>query len=100
MMVPKFRQTVKGIEGRYVKMHLCGVLVHGLGLYCHIWMDAYYKHDNNQMVTSIVKVLGDVENRRRTLPPTLRIQADNCSRENKNKFMFAFCACLVALGHF
>ena len=27
-MVPKLRQTIKGIEGRYVKTHLCGVLVH------------------------------------------------------------------------
>ena len=83
-----------------MKMHLCGVLVHGLGLYCHIWVDAQYKHDSNQVVTSILKVLGDVKIRRRTLPPTLRIQADNCSRENKNKYMFAFCACPVALGHF
>ena len=41
-----------------------------------------------------------MKNRRRTSPPTLCIQADNCSRENKNKYMFAFCACLVALGHF
>ena len=62
-----------------MKMHLCGVLVHGLGLYCHIWVDAHHKHDNNQVVTSIVKVLGDVKNRWRTLPPTLHIQADNCS---------------------
>ena len=83
-----------------MKMHLCGVLVHGLGLYCHVWMDAHHKHDSNQVVTSIVKVLGDVRIRRGTFPPTLRIQADNCSRENKNKYMFAFCACLVALGHF
>ena len=61
-MVSKFQQSVKGIEGRYVKMHLCGVLVHGLGLYCHIWVDAHHKHDSNQVVTSIVKVLGDVKN--------------------------------------
>jgi hypothetical protein len=27
-MVPKMRQTVKNIEGRYVKTHLCGILVH------------------------------------------------------------------------
>ena len=78
-MVLKFRQSVKGIEGRYVKMHLCGVLVHGLDLYCYIWVDAHHKHNSNQVVTSIVKVLGDVKNRRRTLPPTLFIQADNCS---------------------
>ena len=30
-MVPKLRQAIKGIEGRYVKTHLCGVLVHGEG---------------------------------------------------------------------
>ena len=29
-MVPKFRQPVKGFEGRYMKTHLCEVLVHGL----------------------------------------------------------------------
>ena len=78
-MVPKFRQPVKGIEGRYVKTHLCGVLVHGLALYCYVWLDAHHKHDSNQVVTSIVRVLGDVRSQRGTLPPTLRIQADNCS---------------------
>ena len=99
-MVPKFQQPVKWIEGRYVKTHLCGVLLPDLALYCHVWLDAHHKHDSNQVVTSIIRVLGDVRSRRGTLPPTLRIQADNCSRENKNKYMFAFCATLVALGHF
>ena len=99
-MVPKFRQLVKGIEGRYVKTHLCGVLVHGLALYCHIWLDTHHKHDSNQDITSIICVLGNVRSRRDTLPLTLRIRADNCSRENKNKYMFRFCATLVALGHF
>ena len=27
-MVPKLGQTIKGIEGHYVKTYLCGVLVH------------------------------------------------------------------------
>ena len=35
-MVPKLRQLVKSIESRYVKIHLCGVLVHGMGLYTDI----------------------------------------------------------------
>ena len=87
-MVPKFWQLVKGIEGRYVKTHLCGVLVHSLALYCHIWLDAHHKYNSNQVITSIVRVLGDVRSRQGTLPPTLRIQADNCSRENKNKYIF------------
>ena len=97
-MVLKFRQSVKGIEGRYVKTHLYGGLVHGLDLYCHVWMNAHHKYDSNQVVTSIVKVLGDVKIQRGTLPPTLRIQADNSLRENKNKYIFAFCASLWRWG--
>jgi hypothetical protein len=30
----------------------------------------------------------------------LRIQADNCTRENKNIYMFALCTALVGLGYF
>jgi hypothetical protein len=46
-MVPKMRQTVKNIEGWYVKTHLCGVLVHGWGLYCDVWIDVHHRHDSN-----------------------------------------------------
>jgi hypothetical protein len=35
-MVPKMRQTVKNIESHFVKTHLCGVLVHGIGLYADV----------------------------------------------------------------
>jgi hypothetical protein len=98
--VPKFKQSVKGIESHNIKMHLCGVLVHGIGLYCHVWIDAHHKHDSNQVVTSIMKVLQDVKQRRNRLPPYLRIQADNCGRENKNVYILALCGTLVALGIF
>jgi hypothetical protein len=99
-MVPKMRQTVKNIEGRYVKTHLCGILVHGWGLCCDLWIDGHHRHDSNQVVTSIMRVLNAVHNARGTLPPILCIQADNCARENKNKFLFGLCATLVGLGYF
>ena len=100
-MVPKLRQAVKGIEGRYVKTHLCGVLVHGEGLYSDVWIDSHHKHDSNQVVTSIMHVIDDVRARLGgKLPPVLRIQADNCGRENKNQYMFFFCAVLVGLKYF
>jgi hypothetical protein len=63
-MVPKMRQTVKNIEGRYVKTHLCGVLVHGWSLYCDVWIDAHHRHDSNQVVTSIMGVLNAVHSAR------------------------------------
>jgi hypothetical protein len=58
--IPKFKQSVKGIESRYVKKHLYGVLVHGIGLNCHVWIDVHHKHDSNQVVTSIMEVVRDV----------------------------------------
>jgi hypothetical protein len=73
-MVPKMRQTVKNIESRFVKTHLCGVLVHGIGLYADVWIDAHHKHDSNQVITSVIHVIADVRRRKGRLPPTLRIQ--------------------------
>ena len=35
-MVPKMKQTVKNIESQFVKTHLCGVLVHDIGLYADV----------------------------------------------------------------
>jgi hypothetical protein len=89
-MIPKMRQTVKSMESRFVKTHLCGVLVHGVGLYADVWFNAYHLHDSNQVVTSIMHAIGDVQVRRGKLPPVLRIQVDNCGRENKNIYMFGF----------
>lgn len=45
-MIPKFMQFVKGVEGRYVKTHLCGVLVYELALCTCGWM-----HITNTTVT-------------------------------------------------
>jgi hypothetical protein len=65
-----------------------------------VWINAHHKHDSNQVITTVMHVIADVKRRKGTLPPTLRIQADNCTRENKNVYMFALCAALVGLGYF
>ena len=100
-MVPKLRQAIRGIEGRYVKTHLCDVLVHREGLYADVWINSHLKHESNQVITSIMHVITDVRTRRGgTLPLVLHIQANNCRRENKNQYMFALCAMLIGLGYF
>ena len=53
-----------------------------------------------QVKVEISEGLGGGSRHKGSLPPVLRIQADNCRRENKNKYMFAYCASLVALGYF
>jgi hypothetical protein len=99
-MVPKMRQTVKNIESRFVKIHLYRVLVHGIGLYGNVWIDAHHKQDSNHVILSVMHVIVDLRRRKGRLSPTLRIQADNYTWENKNIYMFALCAALVGLGHF
>jgi hypothetical protein len=99
-MVPKMRQTVKNIESRFVKTHLCGVLVYSIGLYADVWIDVHHKHDSNEVITSVMHVIANVRWRKGRLPPTLQIQVDNCTQENKNIYMFALCAALVGLGYF
>ena len=99
-IMPRFKQTVKDIDSQFVKTHLSGVLVHDIGLYYYIWVDSYLKHDSNQVVTSIMKVLCDIKHRRGRLLHILRIQADNCGRENKNVYILGLYTTLVALGFF
>ena len=99
-MVQKMRQTMKNIESRFVKIHLCGVLVHRIGLYADVWIDELHKHDSNQVITTVMHMIDDKRQRKNVLPPTLRIQADNCTRENKNIYMFALCAALVGMRYF
>jgi hypothetical protein len=87
---------MKSIESRFVKTHLRGILVHGVGLYANVWFNAYHLHNSNQVVTSIIHTIVDVRARQGKLPPVPRIQADNCKRKNKNIYMFGLCAALVA----
>jgi hypothetical protein len=64
-----------------------------------VWIDAHHKHDSNQVIMSVMHVIANVRRRKDRLPPTLRIQIDNCTRENKNIYMFALCAALVGLEY-
>jgi hypothetical protein len=36
---------MKSMESRFVKTHLCGVLVYGVGLYANVWINAYHLYD-------------------------------------------------------
>jgi hypothetical protein len=49
---------------------------------------------------TVMHVIADVRRRKGRLAPTLRIQADNTTCENKNIYMFSLCAALMGLGYF
>jgi hypothetical protein len=74
-MVSKMQKMVKNIKGRYVKTHLYRILVHRWKLCCNVWIDAHHKHDSNQVVTSIMRILNYVYNARDELLQILYIWA-------------------------
>ena len=68
-MVSKMPQSMKNIEGQYVKIYLYGVLVHRWGLCYDLWIDVHHKYDRNQVVTSIMRILRYVHRSKGSLSP-------------------------------
>ncbi len=56
-----------------------------------------YPHDSNLTLNCLLKALTVTATENR-LNPTLYVQADNCGRENKNRYILGFMALLVARG--
>ena len=62
------------------------------------FVDLYqYPHYSNLTIKILIRTLNELE---KPLPPVLYLQLDNCFRENKNKFVMAFCALLVKFKFF
>ncbi|XP_062572270.1 uncharacterized protein LOC134234233 [Saccostrea cucullata] len=75
-----------------VNHHVTGVLSHGhKNAFVYTWTD---KFGSTATSSSILKVLEDVAEGS-SLPPTLYLQADNSSKDNKNFILMGFLANLV-----
>ncbi|CAH1242494.1 Hypp6767 [Branchiostoma lanceolatum] len=82
-----------------MKVHVSGIISHGHGIKA-TYTDVFeYKHDSNLTINLLLKMLYRLS-KRGPLPPILYVQADNCFRENKNRFMLAFLDLLVHQGIF
>lgn len=104
--LPAFRRETKS-SGAQEKLdvHVTGVLVHGQWPYAmsYQWTDNFAS-DSNVTINVLLDVLQKVIDHRRKyhkpMPKTLYLQMDNCSRENKNKYMLAINHLLVYNGVF
>ncbi|XP_053391842.1 uncharacterized protein LOC128554598 [Mercenaria mercenaria] len=77
-----------------LKTHITGVINHGHGGF-HTYVDV--NEYPNLTINIILKTLKrTAQMHENTLPPVCYIQADNCARENKNRYVLAFCELLVA----
>lgn len=87
-----------------VRTHVTGVLLHTKSPYgkiAYAYVDLLqFPHDSNLTITILINVLQNFIELRQSLPENLYLQMDNTSRENKNRFVLAFCALLVELKIF
>ena len=60
----------------------------------------HFQQSSNMVVSTIYKLLQEIIKDQGKLPKKLRVFADNCYRENKNRYLFAFLDHLVELGIF
>ena len=99
----KDKNTAKGIKQR---IHLLGALVEGGTSFkgdpsCYLYtMSDKWEHGSNQTIELLQRTLLDIESKKKQLPPVLFLQADNCWRENKNRFVMGYLSWLIKRGIF
>ena len=91
-LLPRFMEQSSAMQScARLKAHLIGVKVHGRTTHIYVSNDRVHS-DPNLTIHCIFRTLLQIPP---PLPPVLYIQADNCFRENKNKFVFAFLSMLT-----
>ena len=97
--LPSLVRVTKSCQNLWcLRTHLTGCLVHGVGAFNYFDF-LQWSHDCNLTLCTLMETLLQIA-ARQPLPYRLLIQMDNCVRENKNKYVMAFCAILVELGIF
>lgn len=81
-----------------LRTHLTGCLVHGYGAFNYLDF-LQWPHDCNLTLCTLLESLLQTA-KQQPLLHRLLIQMDNYMRENKNKYVMAFCAVLVELSIF
>ena len=92
--VPHFIKLPKSCQNLWcLRTHLTGCLVHGVGTFGYFDY-LQWPHDANLTITTLLFTLSEIAHRG-CLPHHLRLQMDNCVRENKNRYVFGFLSLLV-----
>ena len=71
-----------------------GALTHGHGAYVYMGY-GQFPEDSNLTATVLMKCLEDVAKEKGHMPPVLYLQMDNCSGQNKNKYILGLLSYLV-----
>lgn len=102
--LPNTKHVAKSTSGLWrLRTHVTGVIVHTRaphGKLAFAFVDLLqFPNDSNLTLTLLLRALVSFCQQQQ-LPENLYIQMDNTSRENKNRYVLAFCTLLVKLKIF
>ena len=94
--IPHCVTMTKDTKGHSIKVKLIGILEHGPENNASLYtMTENFETGANHLIECLHRYLNE-RNSRAGLPNTLTIQLDNCTRENKNRYMMAYLESLVS----
>ena len=98
--LPHAAQKSHGSDAPFkIKMHLLGVLVHGVGTYAYT-CPGHIAQGHNVTIQAIWDTLVHILSVRGKLPKTMFLQLDNTTKSCKGKYVHGFLAMLVQKGVF
>ena len=98
--VPRILLKTKSLDKLYrPALHIQGAWAHGWGYNLAV-MDADMKHDANDNIDVVIRLLDQIFRTHGGLPKGLHLQQDNTCRECKNQKVLKWAIKLVALGVF
>ena len=94
--LPHFVFATKEDKGEKIQMMIAGMLQHGMRKQLTLFtLTDDYESDANHIIEAIHRVLFRRKAERRKLPPVLFIVTNNCTRENKNRYLLSYLELLV-----
>jgi len=99
--LPHFVFGTKSSRGEKIKVKLVGALEHGPCNHLTLFLlTEEYETGGNHVIETIHRVLQRKVDTDSKLRPTMFLQLDNCTRENKNRFVLAYLEMLIARNIF
>lgn len=99
--LPHFVFTTKSEKGHKLKVKCVGVLEHSNPRKRFFFtMTEEHSTGANHVIEALHRTINHKYQEEGRLPPTMFIQVDNCTRENKNKYFLSYLESLVARGVF
>ena len=99
--IPRFMVKTKKYRGHSMKVRLLGLLQHAVPHKLHLYsMTEGHSTGANHIIEAILLTVTYIIRKKGKLPRRLFLQFDNCTRENKNRFLFPYLQSIVQMSIF